>query len=238
MADRQISKEEFERLYGKATAGAWGNWSGEAAKLDWFYSQDPKTYDYALELRAAHDAGLPYAAAVKQAQRNAYGRERDGGVLPMNAENRAWLNRPMSSPLPPQTLDLSGEAVQGELPLRNVTRLAGKYASPTKVSNPLPAEVLAALASGRAVDQPAPTPQAPDGQLLMDWSGQRQQLEQVIEQAAAAPVPKAPSSAAPEGWRRMAGRWGLPALAALGGFSLLAAATGIEQPREQQVMPA
>lgn len=243
--------------------GEWG-WTGEAAQLDWNYGADPAAKDYALAYAAQRQAGLPHERAVLRAQMETKGfrdqlaqlvaQHGPSGVLmgrqvlrddrryslnpyPATARNDAWARQPLSSPLPPQVIDLGGEASQGELNLRAVTRNRGRYASPTKVSNPPSSELLAALASGRAVDQPAAPAAAPEGQLPIDWSARREQLEQVVAQAAAAPTPKAPSSSAPEGWRRMAGRWGLPALAALGGFTALAMATGVEQPREQQAQP-
>ena len=145
------------------------------------------------------------------------------------------------------------EYEQMVLQLQSVTRRNGRFASPYKVTNPPSAEILAAEALprvelrgdlpgvGGSPDQlplnlslplpsasvepaPAATTEKPVSRLA--------QLQDAVENA----VNQSPEWA--QSGLRLAGRWTLPALAGLAGFSALALLTGPEQrssaPQEQQ----
>lgn len=134
-----------------------------------------------------------------------------------------------SAPLPPVTpVTASAPASYEQLALALRSRTpAGKFASPTKVSNPRTPEELAAANSPRVFDMEAPAAAAVSpGQLALDFSApDPAAIKAVVEQAAS----EEPSWS--EQGMRLAGRYGLPALAALGGFTLLAAATDTSRPR-------
>lgn len=185
-------------------------------------------------------AGLPPQGAIPREQRIAQ-------LTPEQVQAYLLLQQrlsqqPAQQKAPAQTPQ-PVDARQLALGLQAVTRSRGRFSSPTKITNAPSPEALAAAISPRAIDlplvaagdspdqlplnlgSPLPgTPVEPAPAATTEKPASRlAQLQDAVENA----VNQSPEWA--QSGLRLAGRWSLPALAGLAGFSALTLLTGPEQ---------
>jgi hypothetical protein len=190
-----------------------------------YEQRDPGGAVYSLAYgHARQRLGMGHEAAHDFAQTEAYGAPREGGIAKESERNRRWVTAQLASPLAsplPQWSQVQAPPIPSQQEAYDQLRLAlesrrnGRFASPTKVSNP---EVAAAALQPRAVDLPAPSPRVSPGQrelLALLQQTQAPAADPVVAANRAQAIKEVMAEVTPSG-RRLAGGY-----AVTGGLGLL-----------------